>query len=252
MKITNMIIKIRRFNQKGNQKFSEFVKNSKKEFQSKKKTKFKVPTNIINDKNLTEPVSLAGEIDIDKKFDNAFEYAVYINDKIKDIDLKKYRWDDGLFNWISAALFPNFFPGIRSGIDEKRVFLNNTSKSKWRRHFSRTLWEIYHVYGDLSLCLLFKETNNFSDELETISKSPIIFSCKGIVEAYSDMYFKKEKDNTGIQTYKRGELADFRSFIDELYQFEINLDIYRMSKDQIITKLDKEFNDRTKDNKQKK
>ena len=126
--ITNMTIKIRRFNQKGNQKFSEFVKNSKKEFQSKKKTKFKVPTNIINDKNLTEPVSLAGEIDIDKKFDNAFEYAVYINDKIKDIDLKKYRWDDGLFNWISAALFPNFFPGIRSGIDEKRVFLNNTSK----------------------------------------------------------------------------------------------------------------------------
>ena len=40
--------------------------------------------------------------------------------------------------------------------------------------------------------------------------------------------------------------------IDELYQFEINLDIYRMSKDQIITKLNKEFNDRTKDNKQKK
>ena len=245
----NMKLKIRKFNQKGNEIFSNFVKNSKREFTSKKKSKFKTPINIINDKSLTEPINLAGEIDVNKTFENAFEYAVYINDKIKDIDLKKYRWDDGLFNWISAALFPNFFPGIRSGIDEKRVFLSDVSKSKWRRHFARTLWEIYHVYGEASLCLLFKETNNFSDELETVSKSPIMFSCKGIVEAYSDMYFKKEKGNTGKQTYKRGEVADFRNFIDELYQLELNLDIFRMSKDQIIAKLNVAFNDRVKKNK---
>ena len=94
-----------------------------------------------------------------------------------------------------------------------------------------------------------KETNNFSDELETVSKSPIMFSCKGIVEAYSDMYFKKEKGNTGKQTYKRGEVADFRNFIDELYQLELNLDIFRMSKNQIIAKLNVAFNDRVKKNK---
>ena len=243
-----MTIKIRRFNQKGNEKYADFVKKCKREFQRKEKTKFKVPTNIINSKNLTEPVSLAGEIDLNKKFENAFEYAEYINDKIRNIDLKKYRWDDGLFNWISAAFFPNFFPGIRSGIDEKRVLLSNTSKSKWRRHFARTLWEIYHVYRHQSLCLLFKETNNFSDELETISKSPIMFSSKGIVEAYSDLYFVGEEKNKGKQTYKRGEVADFRSFIDELYQFEVNLDIFRMSKDQIISKLSKPFKDRVKKN----
>jgi hypothetical protein len=243
-----MTIKIRRFNQKGNEKYTDFVKKSKQEFQRKEKTKFKVPVSLINNKSLTEPVNLAGEIDVNKKFKNAFEYAEYLNDKIKNIDLQKHRWDDGLFNWISAAFFPNFFPGIRSGIDEKRVILSNTTKSKWRRHFARTLWEIYHVYQRQSLCLLFKETNNFSDELETISKSPIMFSSKGIVEAYSDLYFEEEKNCTGKQTYKRGEIADFRSFIDELYQFEVNLDIFRMSKDQIISKLSKPFKERVEKN----
>ena len=138
------------------------------------------------------------------------------------------------------TFFPNFFPGVRSGVDEKRVYLSEV-KSKWRRHFSRTLWEIFYVYGDLGLCLLYKETNNFSDELETISKSPIMFSSKGIVEAYSDLYFKKKSENSGLQTYKRGEIGDFRNFIDELYQLEINLDIFRMSKNQILNKMNEKF-----------
>ena len=214
----NMTIKIRRFNQKGNEKYTDFVKKSKQEFQRKEKTKFKVPVSLINNKSLTEPVNLAGEIDVNKKFKNAFEYAEYLNDKIKNIDLQKHRWDDGLFNWISAAFFPNFFPGIRSGIDEKRVILSNTTKSKWRRHFARTLWEIYHVYQRQSLCLLFKETNNFSDELETISKSPIMFSSKGIVEAYSDLYFEEEKR---IYDVKFEKLSNSRCFW-EYYNRKIN------------------------------
>ena len=75
-----------------------------------------------------------------------------------------------------------------------------------------------------------------------------MFSSKGIVEAYSDLYFEEEKNWTGKQTYKRGEIADFRSFIDELYQFEVNLDIFRMSKDQIISKLSKPFKERVEKN----
>ena len=61
-------------------------------------------------------------------------------------------------------------------------------------------------------------------------------------------YFEEEKNCTGKQTYKRGEIADFRSFIDELYQFEVNLDIFRMSKDQIISKLSKPFKERVEKN----
>ena len=62
------------------------------------------------------------EIDLDKKFNNAYEYASYLNEKILNIDLKKYRWDRGLFN-CKAAYFPSFFPGIRSGTDEKNRYL---------------------------------------------------------------------------------------------------------------------------------
>ena len=67
-----------------------------------------------------------------------------------------------------------------------------------------------------------------------------MFSSKGVVQAYSELYFKKSS-TSGEQAYKRGEVGDFRDFIEELYQIELNLDIYRMSKDQIINKLNDKF-----------
>ena len=137
-----MKIKIRIFNEKGNKEFEKFVKKSKKEFKKEGKRKFKSPFHLMKDPKLTEAVPLAGEIETDKTFKNAFEYSKYINESIKGIDFKKFRWNSGLFNWVCAAFFPNFFPGVRSGIDEKRVYLSNV-KSKWRRQFARTLWEIY-------------------------------------------------------------------------------------------------------------
>ena len=235
-----MKLKIRSFNDEGNLKFKKFVIEKKKEFKSKKTKTFKVPFHLIKDKKLTNEVKDSLEIDLDKKFNNAYEYASYLNEKISNIDLKKYRWDRGLFNWISAAYFPSFFPGIRSGTDEKNRYLSE-EKGKWRRQLARTLWEIYYVYKEESLCLLYKPTNNYSDELETISKSPIMFSSKGVVQAYSELYFKKKSSTSGEQAYKRGEVGDFRDFIEELYQIELNLDIYRMSKDQIINKLNDKF-----------
>ena len=57
----------------------------------------------------------------------------------------------------------------------------------------------------------------------------------------SDLFFKKTGSNKGEQKYKRGQVGDFRNFIDELLQLDINLDLYRMSKDQIINNLDKKF-----------
>lgn len=235
-----MKIKIRSFNEEGNLKFKKFVIEMKKEFKSKKTKKFKAPLHLIRDKKLTSEVKNSKEIDLNKKFINSYDYAVYINDKISNVDLKKYRWDRGLFNWISAAYFNSFFPGIRSGSDEKNRYLS-AEKGKWRRQLARTLWEIYHVYKEDSLCLLYKPTNNYSDELETISKSPIMFSSKGVVEAYSQLYFRKKSNTTGEQSYKRGEDGDFRDFIEELYQIELNLDIYRMSKEQILNKLNEKF-----------
>lgn len=239
-----MKIKIRRFNQNGNEKFYEFVVNAKRKFKKDGQKKFLPANNLIKDDLLTEEIKGVLEIDTSKIFLNAFEYANYISEKLGSIDIKKYRWDEGLFNWISAALFPNFFPGVRGGADEKRIILSSLTKSKWRRHFARTFWEIFYVYKEKSLCVLYKETNNYSDELETISKSPIMFSSKGVVEAYADLFFKKTSNVEGKQKYKRGEQADFRSFIDELFQLEINLDIYRMTKDQIIKSLDQKFRDR--------
>ena len=235
-----MKIKIRSFNEEGNLKFKKFVIQMKKEFKSKKTKKFKIPIHLIKDKKLTTEVKNSKEIDLNRKFTNSYDYATYINEKISEIDLKRYRWDRGLFNWISAAYFSSFFPGIRSGSDEKNRYLSE-EKGKWRRQLARTLWEIYHVYKEDSLCLLYKPTNNYSDELETISKSPIMFSSKGVVQAYSQLFFNKTSENSGEQAYKRGELGDFRDFIEELYQIEMNLDIYRMSKDQIINKLNEKF-----------
>ena len=239
-----MKLKIKRFNKNGNIEFFKFVQIAKKKFKKDKQLKFSPANNIINDNALCEDIGGSLEIDTSKKFVNAYEYAKYISEKLDAIDLAKYRWDDGLFNWICAALFPNFFPGVKGGVDEKRVFLSYLSKGKWRRHSARTLWEIYHVYKEKSLCVLYKQTNNYSDELETISKSPIMFSSKGVVEAYADLFFSKTSEDQGKQKYSRGEPADFRSFIDELFQLEINLDIYRMSKDQIIKSLDQKFQER--------
>lgn len=239
----NKLIKIKKFNEKGNIQFEKFTKECKSQFNRGEKKKFLPPISLLNDSSLTESVENAMEIDISKTFVNAFDYAKYIEEKLSNINLKKYRWDRGLFNWISAALFHNFFPGVRGGKDELRVFLLE-KKGKWRRHFARTLWEIYHVYRDISLCLLYKETNNFSDELETISKSPIMFSSKGVIETYSALFFKKLDNCTGLQTYKRGEKADFRSFIDELLQIELNKNIFQMKKNKILENLDVAFQNR--------
>jgi hypothetical protein len=74
-----------------------------------------------------------------------------------------------------------------------------------------------------------------------------MFSSKGVFETYSDLFFKKLSDIKGEQTYKRGEKADFRSFIDELLQIELNKNVFRMTKNTILENLDPAFKNRIKD-----
>ena len=105
-----MKIKIRSFNDDGNLKFKKFVIEKKKEFKSKKTKNFKTPTHLIKDKKLTNEVKNSKEIDLNKKFKNAYEYASYINERLSDVDLKRV---DGTEDYlIGYAAYFSCFSGI--------------------------------------------------------------------------------------------------------------------------------------------
>ena len=91
-------ILLKRFNKVGEKKFNEFFlkklknKNFSIPFRNLKDERY---TEIVNDKEIL--------IDLDLKFNSAFDFGKYIHDKIKDI--KNARFDTGLFHWITLAYF---------------------------------------------------------------------------------------------------------------------------------------------------
>ena len=72
-------------------------------------------------------------------------------------------------------------------------------------------------------------------------------SCSSERTYESPLIIQSEKFSKVVKKLREFFLE--KNFIDELYQLELNLDIFRMSKDQIISKLNKAFNDRVEKNK---
>ena len=227
-------ILLKRFNKVGEKKFNEFFlkklknKNFSIPFRNLKDERY---TEIVNDKEIL--------IDLDLKFNSAFDFGKYIHDKIKDI--KNARFDTGLFHWITLAYFNSLFPGPRGGAQVIKYILDPKTPGNWKKHLVRLRWELYERFKEKSIVYLSKPVNNWSDEEESISASPTLISSEEIIDLYKKLYFRTDKKNNHSIISSRNISGNHRDLTKELSIYQLNFDLSRMNSDEILDLLGNDF-----------
>lgn len=224
---------LKKFNEKGEKKFEDFFDRKLKN----KKTP--IPFKYLNDDNLTEELSSKIEIDNSKTFNSAYEFGKYLD--LKLIELKNIRFETGIFHWLTLAFFNQLFPGPSGGSQKIKYILNRNAPSSWKKHLVRLRWELHTQFKEKSIVYLSKEINNWSDEEESISASPTLISSKNILDLYTKLYLRYDKNKLPKIISKRNVPGNHRELTKELSIYQLNFDINRMSVDDLLNLLGSDF-----------
>jgi hypothetical protein len=227
-------IVLRKFNSLGEKKFEDF-------FDKKIKNKsLAIPFKYLNSDDLTEKVNNDEiKIDLNKKFTNAFEFGKYIYNNLKEVE--NLRFETGIFHWLTLAYFDKLFPGPAGGSQKIKYILAKNSPGNWKKHLVRLRWELFEIFKEKSIVYLTKAINNWSDEEESIAASPTLISSENIIDLYTKLYFRFDKNKNPIVISQRNIPGNHREFTKELSIYQLNFDIHRMSPDEILELLGKDF-----------
>ena len=157
------------------------------------------------------------------------------------IDLKNIRFETGIFHWLTLAFFNQLFPGPSGGSQKIKYILNKNAPSSWKKHLVRLRWELHSQFKEKSIVYLSKEINNWSDEEESISASPTLISSKNILDLYTKLYLRYDKNKLPKIISKRNVPGNHRELTKELSIYQLNFDINRMSVDQLLNLLGSDF-----------
>jgi hypothetical protein len=224
---------LKKFNEDGEKKFEEF-------FDKKlKNRKMPIPFKYLTSENLIENLEKEIEIDNSLNFQSAFEFGKYLYSKLKD--LKNIRFETGVFHWLTLAFFNQLFPGPSGGSQKIKYILQKKSVSSWKKHLVRLRWELFNEFKEKSLVYLSKPVNNWSDEEESISASPALISSENILDLYSKLYLRFDKNNQPKIISKRNVSGNHREFTKELSIYQLNFDINRMEINELLDLLGPDF-----------
>ena len=224
---------LKKFNENGEKKFEDFFDRKLKN------KKIPVPFKYLNDDNLTQELDIKIEIDNNKTFRSAYEFGKYLDFKLTD--LKNIRFETGIFHWLTLAFFNQLFPGPSGGSQKIKYILNKNAPSSWKKHLVRLRWELHSQFKEKSIVYLSKEINNWSDEEESISASPTLISSKNILDLYTKLYLRYDKNKLPKIISKRNVPGNHRELTKELSIYQLNFDINRMSVDQLLNLLGSDF-----------
>tara|TARA_Y100000590_G_scaffold76732_1_gene84931 strand:- start:434 stop:1195 length:762 start_codon:yes stop_codon:yes gene_type:complete len=250
-------MKVRRFNDEGRQKYTLLynqikvsIINSKsieKGYTPSLKSQIKA---LLSDNKLSEEIGISKEIEF-KKFENSFEFGVYLNSILEEKSFSSIAYDAHLWDWLSLFFFDIVFHPKARGYSEHRYILSDDWFTR-NRHLVRTPWYITNVYGKFGKLFLAKETYTGTDYLEQFISHRISENYTKLGEICFKLYFdqktKEPKPGYSKKFIKRKNKktlvkASLGRLVDKLNQYNEIYNIWEMGVVDIINLLPKEFDE---------
>jgi hypothetical protein len=229
---------LRKFNEIGLQKFSEFLVGLGLD------AAVAVPTSLLADPAAT--VELTPPVTIEQRnFASRLECATYLNQLLTGISEEDFR-DAGLWSWMSLFYFDQVCPtknGKRTPGERARHIPQMTNFQRFYRHLLLNPLMVYRAHVDHLdevMGLLVNEVSSPGDISEQLASRQELITNRGVLglatHLYMDPTTKKLKRGAGGKSAgSPRRLADF------LNQVDLTFDLYAMTASDLKSVLPREF-----------
>lgn len=231
---------LRKLNEAGVQKFSEFLDSLTVD------PSVEIPKPLLIDQVTSENLSVAIEIE-ERVFLSRFEVAVHLDEKLSNSGLTDVEKDKGLWSWLSLFYFDQLCSvdssGKRKPGERARWIPDVYNFRKYYRHLLVGPYRIYRAHRDdpeRAIALLCGPINQPGDIAEQLASRQELVTNKGVMETAKKLYIdlKTLQPRRGAAG-KGGGSA--RRFAEVLNQFDVTWDLYAMNASDLLTMLPKEF-----------
>ncbi len=232
-------MKVRRFNNQGLEKFSEFLDSISDD------KPFNYPEELLTDNESTE--ELTPPIEIEKRFfGSRYAASEYFFSIFKNSGILNIPRDKGLWAWLSLYYFDELCPADSKGrrrLGEQARWIPQMSWRRYYRHLLAGPYIIYSAYNSNpkpAMLVLCGPLDKPGDIVEQIASRQEIITNKGLMEAASKIYYDSsaKKPKRGAASKVKGSV---RRFTDILDQFDVTWDLYSINTETVISMLPNEF-----------
>jgi len=232
-----MKIPIRKFNEKGIERFQTFLQESRNGITEP------IPEDLIMSGYLSD--IYYPDIFIEsKKFDLKNEFIHYVFNTLNQNHEIQFH-NSGLWTWLSAFFFDSICPlvnGKRKVQAEARYVLNIENWNRYYRHLIATPVRLLSELDGHSKIYLTGAPYRHGDLLEQLASRQEIATNKGIVEAATILYWDEEKNDIKKGARNKTGKGILRRFTrDIIPQFQMTYDLNSMDGEEILNLLPKEF-----------
>lgn len=231
--------KLRKLNEEGMRRFAEYIAEG---------AAGPAPLEFLSDPQTSEPLTKE-VIPGSGLFANRYEFGVYLNDLLKDLDPVVIANDAGI--WSALALFwfdrlcPTTAGGSRTAREQYRYILSADYRHYYR-HLVRSPWQLvrdHKIHSQFLLIAPREQQDPLSihgEILEQFGGRQQVLASKPIIQAANRMYFdqQKQRPRTGVAGSGRGSA---RRFGMVLRQLDLTYDPACMADTSLILVLPDEF-----------
>ena len=232
-------MKIRRLNQNGMERFSDFLASLTTD------APYPVPAGLLTDEDASEPF----EYDIDVEhhpLSTRYEAAEYLNAIFKGLEIS-IGHDTGLWSWLSLFFFEQICPRKQGHYvpgERARWIPATTDHRRYYRHLLAGPYRIYNANQDFpqrAMIFLYGPLGTVGHFYYQLVSRQEYITNKTIVEIATELYYNPDlkRQKRGGQTLgKPGTVFRFASFLNQL---DTTWDLYSMTPVELRECLPKEF-----------
>lgn len=235
-----MMFKLSRLNDAGQAEFERFLEALSLDPSAPP------PLAILNDPRFAEVIEPTIEIAAGE-FEDSFQLAKYLNEKLESLNARFYSRDIGMWSWLALLFIDYISPQNDAGERTARqravyVLSKNFSFRSYYRHAVRSAWQSYHVHGEASRVLLITQTKSAlrSDVAEQIGAYADLFGSKAIVKLAERLWLDQ---STGLLRRGSGGKGPGspRRLVAVLRQLQLTFDLADCSTETLLALLPSEF-----------
>jgi len=194
--------KIKALNSFGIEEFHNFIAQ-----RMKGEKDLSIDTVLSNQKNFDE-TPFKGEIDLDKKFNDRYDLAIYLHETLKEFDNNRFEYGRenldpngcsvGLWSWFALVYFDQLYDydAKTSVSDHVHFIFAPHLGQRWYRHSVFTPFYLFERWGERSRFFISGEISKYGQVIEsTISRNYLMTSTVAI-ELMNFLY--SDPENSGI------------------------------------------------------
>ncbi len=198
------LIKVRSFNDKGIMRLLSFIKETRSS-ENEHGELLPPPIDLLEDEECLESIDFAVKADVEKKFKNRYDFAVYLNN-IFGGDFKDHWFENhGLWAWLAFAYFDQLrhtklrrLKGGTFATQHEANFISDkwrkaAGQPKWYRQAVSTPLLLVKDYGEKARFFINSKTMSaMGDIIEQLLSDPKIMSSKKIIFLLIKQYSGKD------------------------------------------------------------